>query len=195
MSKLFWANLVKGLLLTGIVVGGITACGDQKRGQLKLENRENAPRPYQIKAADEPHWKQVADAIIAEGTQYFGVPYVFGTARFDDKAFDCSSYVQFLYAHQGIELGYNSREQAVQGQEIPFMNMRRGDLMFFSDEDFPNETGLDKVRHVGIYMGDGQILHTYEPGVGVIISNIHKDEKEGEYWYEHFLFARRVIPD
>ncbi|KQL50194.1 peptidoglycan hydrolase [Brevibacillus choshinensis] len=159
----------------------------------------NVPAPEQVKSyrtsgVDTPAWKKTADAIIAEGMQYLGTPYVYGTQRFNDKAFDCSSYVQFLYAKHSINLGYNAREQAVEGKEIPFMNLRKGDIMFFSDEDFPNEVGLNKVRHVGIYMGDGKILHTYEPGIGVVISNIHKDEKEGEYWYQHYLFARRVIP-
>ncbi|TDF89199.1 peptidoglycan endopeptidase [Paenibacillus piri] len=154
----------------------------------------NDPKSFKInEAADAPQWEKTADAIIAEGIRYFGTPYVFGAERFNDKAFDCSSYVQYLYGNQGIQLGYNSREQAVQGEEIPFINLRKGDLMFFSDEDFPNETGLNKVRHVGIYMGEGKILHTYEEGTGVIISNIHKDEKEGEYWYQNYLFAKRVI--
>lgn len=151
-------------------------------------------KSYSATSEDTPVWKKTADAIVAEGLQYLGTEYVFGTERFSDKAFDCSSYVQFLYAKQGINLGYNSREQAVEGKEVPFINLRKGDLMFFSDEDYPNEVGLNKVRHVGIYMGNGKILHTYEPGIGVVISNIHKDEKEGEYWYENYLFARRVIP-
>lgn len=188
------------LLVIACGFGVLSAC------QYKNEPRDNGKdgigpyavqdrKPFKInEAADAPEWEKTADAIITQGVSYLGVPYVFGAERFNDKTFDCSSYVQFLYGKQGIELGYNSREQAVQGKEIPFINLRKGDIMFFSDEDFPNETGLNKVRHVGIYMGDGKILHTYEQGIGVIISNIHKDQKEGEYWYEHYLFARRVIP-
>ncbi|MFM1652949.1 C40 family peptidase [Brevibacillus sp. B_LB10_24] len=197
------ANLLKitKLLLTILIAGGLSACNDDNRPRTKGYDGSRTPgadhvAPLRInQAADTPEWKKTADSIIADGLRYWGKPYVYGTPRFEDKAFDCSSYVQYLYARHGIPLGYHAREQAVQGVEVPFINMRKGDIMFFSDEDFPNETGLNKVRHVGIYMGDGQILHTYEPGTGVIISNIHKDEKEGEYWYEHFLFARRVIPD
>lgn len=134
-----------------------------------------------------------ADAIIALGKTYMGVPYVFGAERFQDKTFDCSSFVQYLYAKQGISLRWNSREQAKQGVDIPFKEMKKGDLMFFADEAYPNETGLNKVRHVGIYMGNGKILHTYEEGTGVIVSDLYNDPKEGDYWYKYFLFAKRVI--
>lgn len=196
MRKNVWVTL----FVCTLIAGGLGAC----------TNKGSGP---QGKAGDKPHaiqeerrlsikqqqgtgkWRSTADSIIAEGMQYLGTPYVYGAERFNDKTFDCSSYVQFLYNEHGIALGYNSREQAVQGIDVPFINLRKGDLMFFSDEDFPNETGLNKVRHVGIYMGDGKILHTYEPGVGVVVSNIHRDEKEGEYWYQHYLFAKRVIPD
>ncbi|TXK84330.1 NlpC/P60 family protein [Paenibacillus sp. N3.4] len=180
-----------------LLFGGLSACslkkGSDTADRVKPYSADNE-RPIKVnEAADKTQWEKTADAIIAEGKRYMGTPYVYGTERFNDKAFDCSSYVQYLYGQHGIPLGYNAREQAVQGEEIPFINLRKGDIMFFSDEDFPNETGLNKVRHVGIYMGEGQILHTYEQGTGVIISNIHKDKKEGEYWYQHYLFARRVI--
>ncbi|ERI07359.1 C40 family peptidase [Aneurinibacillus aneurinilyticus] len=134
-----------------------------------------------------------ADAIIALGKNYIGTPYVLGAKRFQDKTFDCSSFVQYLYAKQGISLGWNSREQAKQGVDVSFKDMKKGDLMFFADEDYPNETGLNKVRHVGIYMGDGKILHTYEEGTGVIVSDLYNDPKEGDYWYKYFLFAKRII--
>lgn len=185
-------KLLSVILVPSLMLGSLSACGYTKT---KPNAADNATQYRTKEAANKAGWEKTADAIIADGMQYMGAPYVYGAVRFDDKAFDCSSYVQFLYAKQNIPLGYNAREQAVEGEEIPFINLRKGDLMFFSDEDYPNETGLNKVRHVGIYMGDGHILHTYEPGIGVVISNIHKDEKEGEYWYQNFLFARRVIPE
>ncbi|QRG69144.1 C40 family peptidase [Brevibacillus choshinensis] len=184
---------VKMYPLILVVILLLTGCTNQKQSMPNVPAPEQA-KSYRTAGVDTPAWKKTADAIVDEGMQYLGTPYVYGAERFNDKTFDCSSYVQFLYAKHGINLGYNAREQAVEGKEIPFMNLRKGDIMFFSDEDFPNEVGLSKVRHVGIYMGDGKILHTYEPGIGVVISNIHKDEKEGEYWYQHYLFARRVIP-
>lgn len=197
-SKLYKRATVWVLVIAcGFVV--LSAC--HKKAPHAKEHEGTGPNSMQQskhfkinEAPDAFEWEMTADAIITEGISYMGTPYVYGAERFNDKSFDCSSYVQYLYGKQGIELGYNSREQAVQGEEVPFINLRKGDIMFFSDEDFPNETGLNKVRHVGIYMGDGKILHTYEQGIGVIISNIHKDQKEGEYWYEHYLFARRVIP-
>ncbi|MFD0710883.1 C40 family peptidase [Paenibacillus sp. GCM10027626] len=187
-------------VFAALIAGGLSACLNkepiaQRKGEADPHEIQEEKRLSMQQDKGSQQWRTVADAIIAEGMKYWGTPYVYGAERFNDKTFDCSSYVQYLYANHGISLGYNSREQALQGIEVPFINLRKGDLMFFSDEDFPDETGLNKVRHVGIYMGDGKILHTYEPGIGVVISNIHKDEKEGEYWYQNYLFARRVIPD
>jgi len=200
MDKNLYKHATIVVLTFALILGVLSACGYNKGPRNNVNERANPKaanesKPYKVKeAADAAPWEKTADAIIAEGLPYLGTPYVYGAERFNDKAFDCSSYVQYLYGKHGIRLGYNAREQAVQGDEIPFINLRKGDIMFFSDEDFPDETGLNKVRHVGIYMGDGNILHTYEPGTGVIVSRIHKDQKEGEYWYEHYLFARRVIP-
>ncbi|QDX93475.1 NlpC/P60 family protein [Brevibacillus laterosporus] len=146
-------------------------------------------------ANTKPKWEETADHIISLGKTYMGTPYVYGAERFQDKTFDCSSYVQYLYGKFGIPLGWNSREQAKQGTWVPFDQIHKGDLLFFADEDFPNETGLNKVRHVGIYMGNGKILHTYEEGIGVIISDLRNDKLEGNYWYNYFLFAKRVLPE
>ncbi|WP_051775248.1 C40 family peptidase [Paenibacillus tyrfis] len=199
-----WQSIVWTLSVLLFVAGAAASCSQpQPKSRINSnvpgEKAALPPTPDSSvrmkEAGGAKSWRTTADAIIAEGVKYMGTPYVYGAERFEDKAFDCSSYVQYLYGHHGVSLGYNAREQAVQGKDTTFMNMRRGDLMFFSDEDFPNETGLNKVRHVGIYMGEGKILHTYQPGIGVVISNIHKDEKEGEYWFQHFLLARRVIPD
>lgn len=196
-----WSKIVIVFLLVVLIAAQLGACSTQKSRVQRIAEHNITPQhsgtpggAHTTETKYRPQWEKTADDIISDGMRYLGTPYVYGTERFSDKAFDCSSYVQYLYAKHGIRLGFNSREQAVEGQEVPFINLRKGDLMFFSDEDYPNETGLNKVRHVGIYMGDGKILHTYEPGIGVVISNIHKDEKEGEYWYQNFLFARRVIP-
>lgn len=137
--------------------------------------------------------QELVDKIIHDSLSYWGTPYVYGATRFQDQSFDCSSFVQYLFSQYGVQLGWNAREQARQGEWIPFSEMKKGDLMFFSDEDFPNEQGLNKVRHVGIYMGNGKILHTYEEGIGVTVSDIKNDAREKNYWYEHFLFAKRVI--
>lgn len=138
-------------------------------------------------------WEEKADRIIARGLSYLGTPYLYGAQRFQDRNFDCSSFVQFVFHKEGIALGWTAREQAVQGEWVPFDQMRKGDLMFFLEDSFPNEQGLSRVRHVGIYMGDGRILHTYEPGTGVTVSKIRGDSRKGDHWYTHFLFAKRVI--
>lgn len=149
--------------------------------------------PGQRLSLPEPAWKRTADSIIDMGLTYWGTPYVYGAQRFQDRSFDCSSFVQYLYDKHGIALGWNSREQAVQGEWVHFDQMRPGDLLFFWDDRFPDEEGISRVRHVAIYMGDGRILHTYEEGVGVTMATLRDDPEKGDYWYTHFLFAKRVI--
>jgi LysM repeat protein len=139
------------------------------------------------------NWAKTADTIIANGQKYWGTPYVYGAQRFQDKNFDCSSFVQFLFNQQGIKLGWNTVEQAAQGEWVPFDQIRKGDLLFFEDDAFPNQVGINKAQHVAIYMGDGLVLHTYEVGIGVTISSIRNDAREGNYWYTHYLFAKRVL--
>jgi cell wall-associated NlpC family hydrolase len=164
-------------------------------GWMKVQNNQATGYVYGKYIKSVPQWEKKADSIIAEGKTFMGTPYVFGAKRFQTQSFDCSSFVQYVYGQYGISLGWTSRDQALQGKWIPFNQMRKGDLMFFSDVAYPNEVGINKVRHVGIYMGNGKILHTYEAGIGVVISNLRNDSREGNYWYQNFLFAKRVISE
>ncbi|WP_206108487.1 C40 family peptidase [Paenibacillus thiaminolyticus] len=97
-----------------------------------------------------------AKSIIATGKKYMGVPYKFGAKSGITSAFDCSSFVQYLYKKQGIKLPRTSKQQSKVGTKVSKSQMKPGDLVFF----------YSPVHHVAIYIGDGKILHTYgKPGV------------------------------
>lgn len=123
-----------------------------------------------------------ADRIISTGNRYLGVPYKFGAKAGSTSSFDCSSFTQYVYKKFGISLKRTSRSQATQGKYVSRSNLRKGDLVFFS-----TRTSGGKIAHVGIYAGNGKILHTYGAG-GVKYSSINSG-----WWSSHYITARRVI--
>ena len=110
--------------------------------------------------------------IIAEGTKLLGTPYVYGAVRLHDgkgkmlsgfsvNAFDCSSLMQYMfYKGAGKLLQVNTRTQIYQGMTIAKSKLKRGDLIFFTNASRKNNTGIERVGHVAMYLGDNYILHT-----------------------------------
>lgn len=135
-------------------------------------------------ASDAAASTAVADAVIATGEHFIGVPYVFGAQSGRTSAFDCSSFTQYVFGKNGIELPRSSRQQAKSGSAVAKADLQAGDLVF-SDT---NHDGV--INHVSIYIGDGKLLHTYKPGIGVTVS-----EFKGSAWDHSFVTARRVIPN
>lgn len=128
------------------------------------------------------------DELIRTAKQYLGVPYKFGANPYSasNKWFDCSSYTRHVFAEFGVDLPRLSRSQAQEGTAVSRTNLRKGDLLFFY---LPGRyKSNDIVGHVGIYMGNGQMIHSSnQPDDGVQITSINK-----EFWKETYLKARRV---
>ncbi len=124
--------------------------------------------------------------IISTGLHYLGTPYVFNAPPDRTDMFDCSSFMQYIFGVNGIKLPRNSRQQFQVGVSIPFSRIKRGDLLFFKAKPKKNKLGSSKVRHVGVYLGNGQMLHTYRQGKKVTVSDL-----EG-HWEEVFVGAKRI---
>jgi cell wall-associated NlpC family hydrolase len=125
----------------------------------------------------------IANNVIASGKHFLGVRYQFGASSGNTSAFDCSSFTQYVFKQNGINLPRSSRQQANVGIPVAKSQLQAGDLVF-------SDTNRDgTINHVGIYMGNGQVLHTYRAGIGVTISNY-----AGSTWDRTFVTARRVIP-
>lgn len=123
-----------------------------------------------------------ADRIIAFGEKFLGVRYQFGAPAGVTYAFDCSSFVQYIFGKFGIKLPRTSRAQAKVGVKVSKANLKKGDLVFFTT---PKSKG--RIGHVAVYAGNGKILHTYgKPGV--TYSNLNSS-----YWKKHYATARRVL--
>ncbi|KKC46496.1 hypothetical protein VE23_04165 [Paenibacillus sp. D9] len=124
-----------------------------------------------------------ADAVVATGMQYLGVPYKFGASSGSTDAFDCSSFMQYIFKKNGIDLPRSSRQQAAVGTPVAKDRLQPGDLVF-SDT---NRDGV--INHVSLYIGDGKLLHTYRVGIGVTVSTF-----AGSTWDNTFVTARHVLP-
>ncbi len=142
------------------------------------------------------------EKVIAAGMKYLGTPYEFGSNRNSTKTFDCSAFVQraFLDA-TGKKLPGDSRKQ---GQYVKdkgnaktsISSLKRGDLMFFMSykgSSASSYSGVNKstqrITHVGIYLGNNQILHTYSKESGGVKTNNIK----GTHWEHRFLYGGSAL--
>ena len=119
-------------------------------------------------------------AMLAEAEKYLGYPYVWGGAS-PSTSFDCSGFVSWVINHSGWNVG---RLGAMALCDIctPVRDPKPGDLVFFwhtYDAPYP-----DKPTHVGIYVGDGWMIHCGDP---IQYANLNTS-----YWREHFYCYGRL---
>ena len=111
--------------------------------------------------------RQIADYAM----KFIGNPYVYGGTSLTNGA-DCSGFVQSVYKHFGISLPRTSGEQGKSGRAVDGLdNARPGDLIWYSG-------------HIGIYIGNGKIVHASNPKNGIITSNAT---------YRTILGIRRIV--
>jgi cell wall-associated NlpC family hydrolase len=89
-----------------------------------------------------------------------GSPYVFGADG--PGTYDCSGLTLAAYRQVGISLPHSARRQLAQGPQVPRSDLMPGDLVYFYSD----------VHHVGIYIGNGKVIHAPQPGENVKISDM-----------------------
>lgn len=130
----------------------------------------------------EPVTDETYAAMLAEAQKYLGYPYVWGGSS-PATSFDCSGFVSWVVNHSGWSVG----RLGAQGlynicTPVSAVNVRPGDLVFFwHTYDAPNPNG---VTHVGIYVGNGQMIHCGDP---ISYANINTN-----YWRQHFYAFGRM---
>lgn len=115
---------------------------------------------------------EIVERVLDFGETLLGYPYVWGSQRyhwgngklnpgFQNGKFDCSAFTQYIYYKgAGVLLDLTTRTQVLQGSEVKKEDIKRGDLLFFTNSSRKNYSGTERVGHVAIYLGDNYILHT-----------------------------------
>ena len=101
-----------------------------------------------------------AQTIVDTAMAQRGKPYVWAASG--PGSFDCSGLTSYAYAAAGIDLPHSSRMQAQMGQAVTRSELQPGDLVAF----------YSPVSHIGIYIGNGQMVHAPTSGDVVKVSNI-----------------------
>ena len=120
---------------------------------------------------------EMGNKIVAEASKYLGVPYVWGGTT--PSGFDCSGLVQYVLRDLGIDISRVTQTQCKEGQPVAKGDLQPGDLVFF-------ESNGD-VHHVGIYIGNGQMIHAPRTGDVVKIQDMNT-----EYYSSTYYCARRM---
>lgn len=138
------------------------------------------------------------DRIVDEGLKVLATPYEYGSTRlltysgalnpnFTGETFDCSAFIQYIYYKgAGVFLQGDSRSQSLQGTTVSFDRLQAGDLLFMYSSARKNNTGLERIGHVAMYLGDNKILHTFGTG-GVRIQEFTS------FWQERVIKINRVL--
>lgn len=95
-----------------------------------------------------------------------GSPYKWGATG--PNSFDCSGFTSWVYRQHGISLSRTAQAQSQGGVAVDRSNLQPGDLVFFG-------SGTGRITHVGIYVGDGKMIHSPQTGDVVKISALHKN--------------------
>lgn len=99
----------------------------------------------------------VGRTIVEQGKRFLGLPYLWG--GMSSFGYDCSGFAYSMHKSTGIVIPRDASVQARYGESIERDRLEPGDLLFFAHEE-----GQGAVHHVGIYVGDGHMIHSPESG-------------------------------
>lgn len=117
-------------------------------------------------------------ALIDEAAKYLGTPYVWGGTS--PSGFDCSGFMQYVCAKNGISISRVADDQLHKdGTYVSKDQLEPGDLVFFGSGDYAN--------HVGMYVGDGMMIHSPSTGKSIMYTDITSG-----YYTTRYIGAKRV---
>ena len=124
-----------------------------------------------------------ASSVIAYAKTLLGKPYVWGAQG--PNSFDCSGFTYYVFKNKaGIILPRTSSAQSKYGTYVSRNNLRAGDLVFFDT----NGANNGQVSHVGLYIGNGQMIHASYSQKKIVIDNFNSS-----YFKRTFVNGRRVL--
>lgn len=122
--------------------------------------------------------------LVQTAREYLGVPYVWGGET--PRAFDCSGFVQWVFARRGVLMPRTAREQAGVGDAPYPGDLQVGDLLFF--------WGGEGAQHVAIYAGGDSIIHASSRSRRVQFDRMRGTGMQRDWFGQRLITVRRVIP-
>lgn len=123
------------------------------------------------------------EAIVAHGKRFLGLPYLWG--GMSSYGYDCSGFAYNMHRSVGIVIPRDASDQATAGQKVEKEDLLPGDLLFFAYEE-----GKGRVHHVGIYMGNGEMIHSPDSRGAIEIVQLsgyklkHEHSISRRYWQD-----------
>lgn len=107
--------------------------------------------------------------VVAYAMQFVGNPYVWGGTSLTNGC-DCSGFTMKIYAHFGVSLSHSSWAQSSSGVRVSASEAQPGDLIFYQT------SGSSTGGHVGIYIGNGQMVSALSSKYGICVSTVNYDK-------------------
>lgn len=178
------------ILLASSLLGSLPACATHRDRNDEARERKYSRSEVLSEAAERRSDAKMPPALRADrlavgdraadyALRMIGKPYRYGGTA-PSTGFDCSGLVQFSYKHAGVAVPRTTDALRQASALIRPPALRRGDLVFFSQEG-------KKYGHLGIYVGGGEFVHAPSSG-----GRVRRDSLQSPYWRKHFFEARRI---
>ncbi len=118
--------------------------------------------------------------VVQIAEQFLGLPYVYGGST--PSGFDCSGFTSYVFKQMGYTLNRVSADQIHNGVPVSKSELIPGDLILFKKQ------GASRIHHVGIYVGDGMMIHSPQTGDVIKYASIVSG-----YYNNCYYAARRIV--
>lgn len=180
-TSISFKSFVRSFALVFAVCGALSlgSCSSSKH-TAKPTTTQRPSKPATVKDIDIASMSKVEKSLVKEATAWLGTPYKYGGNT--RSGVDCSGFVYHVFRNSlDIILPRNSGKQHDYCRKISKKDLSTGDLVFFA-----TTRGSKKVSHVGLYVGDGKMIHA-STSRGVVCQNLSDD-----YYTRTFVGAGRI---
>ena len=164
----------------------------EKNTEVKVENKKNTSKTSKkttitkvvkkrevaktVSYAPAKYSSVTGNAVVEYAKKFLGLRY--SSSGFSLRTgTDCSGFTKLIYKEFGVSLSRSAKGQASNGTYVKKSDLEKGDLVFYGQKS-------GSISHVGIYMGNGRVIHESNHKDGVKISSVNM---------MHYITARRVI--
>ena len=162
--------------------GGVDRTAKANTSQETEKKEEVSSTQNNVEEQKQTSNSNVTGAQVVEyAKQYLGYKYKAGGAT-PSTGFDCSGFTSYVFKHFGISLNRSSSGQIKNGIAVEKNNWQQGDILVYKNES------KTAIGHVGIYIGNGNFIHSANKKEGVKITST-----SSSYYSQRYVGARRVI--